>query len=141
MYWQNNELIKQILIMVKYHWVCWSVWAEVVESVCCVWFWSSDTCYILSFAIIMLNTSLHNPNVKDKTTLERFISMNRGINNGQDLPNDLLTVSSQSQSALAGHMMLLSSEIPEQAWARCSYVLLLWSQCYILYNGIKINKC
>ncbi|KAI1886673.1 hypothetical protein AGOR_G00198220 [Albula goreensis] len=54
-------------------------------------FQSTDTCYILSFAIIMLNTSLHNPNVKDKTTLERFISMNRGINNGGDLPGDLLT--------------------------------------------------
>uniref|UniRef100_A0A8C1L0Q2 Cytohesin 4b n=1 Tax=Cyprinus carpio TaxID=7962 RepID=A0A8C1L0Q2_CYPCA len=54
-------------------------------------FQSTDTCYILSFAIIMLNTSLHNPNVKDKTSLERFISMNRGINNGQDLPNELLT--------------------------------------------------
>ncbi|XP_013890150.1 cytohesin-4 [Austrofundulus limnaeus] len=39
----------------------------------------------------MLNTSLHNPNVKDKTTLERFISMNRGINNGEDLPNELLS--------------------------------------------------
>lgn len=38
----------------------------------------------------MLNTSLHNPNVKDKTTLERFISMNRGINNGGDLPSELL---------------------------------------------------
>ncbi|XP_051562678.1 cytohesin 4b isoform X2 [Myxocyprinus asiaticus] len=54
-------------------------------------FQSTDTCYILSFAIIMLNTSLHNPNVKDKTTLERFISMNRGINNGDNLPDDLLT--------------------------------------------------
>ncbi|KAK1798842.1 hypothetical protein P4O66_007127, partial [Electrophorus voltai] len=54
-------------------------------------FQSTDTCYILSFAIIMLNTSLHNPNVKDKTTQERFISMNRGINNGEDLPNELLT--------------------------------------------------
>lgn len=40
----------------------------------------------------MLNTSLHNPSVKDKTTLERFISMNRGINNGGDLPNELLSV-------------------------------------------------
>uniref|UniRef100_A0A667ZCU0 Cytohesin 4a n=1 Tax=Myripristis murdjan TaxID=586833 RepID=A0A667ZCU0_9TELE len=53
-------------------------------------FQSTDTCYILSFAIIMLNTSLHNPNVKDKPNLERFISMNRGINNGQDLPRELL---------------------------------------------------
>ncbi|XP_058496677.1 cytohesin 4b [Solea solea] len=54
-------------------------------------FQSTDTCYILSFAIIMLNTSLHNPNVKDKTTLERFYSMNRGINNGEDLPDELLS--------------------------------------------------
>ena len=25
-----------------------------------------DTCYVLSFSVIMLNTSLHNPSVKDK---------------------------------------------------------------------------
>ncbi|XP_071398464.1 cytohesin-2 isoform X1 [Centroberyx affinis] len=54
-------------------------------------FQSTDTCYILSFAIIMLNTSLHNPNVKDKPSLQRFVSMNRGINNGKDLPIELLT--------------------------------------------------
>ncbi|TRY94369.1 hypothetical protein DNTS_006262 [Danionella cerebrum] len=53
-------------------------------------FQSTDTCYILSFAIIMLNTSLHNPNVKDKPAVERFISMNRGINGGGDLPEELL---------------------------------------------------
>ncbi|XP_022054139.1 cytohesin-4-like [Acanthochromis polyacanthus] len=54
-------------------------------------FQSTDTCYILSFAIIMLNTSLHNPNVKDKPSLQRFVSMNRAINNGEDLPTELLT--------------------------------------------------
>lgn len=53
---------------------------------------SADTCYVLSFAIIMLNTSLHNPNVRDKPGLDRFISMNRGINEGGDLPEDLLRV-------------------------------------------------
>lgn len=53
---------------------------------------SADTCYVLSFAIIMLNTSLHNPNVKDKPTAERFIAMNRGINDGGDLPEELLQV-------------------------------------------------
>ncbi|TSK87577.1 Cytohesin-3 [Bagarius yarrelli] len=53
-------------------------------------FQSTDTCYVLSFAIIMLNTSLHNPNVRDKPAVERFISMNRGINEGGDLPEDLL---------------------------------------------------
>ncbi|XP_078450359.1 cytohesin-1 isoform X1 [Lampetra fluviatilis] len=53
-------------------------------------FQSTDTCYVLSFAIIMLNTSLHNPNVRDKPTTERFILMNRGINDGGDLPEELL---------------------------------------------------
>ena len=64
------------------------------------WFSLLDTCYVLSFAIIMLNTSLHNPNVKDKPTVERFIAMNRGINDGGDLPEELLRVSS---ALLQGH--------------------------------------
>ncbi|CAK8694945.1 cytohesin-1-like [Clavelina lepadiformis] len=55
-------------------------------------FSNPDTCYVLSFAIIMLNTSLHNPSVKDKPSVERFIAMNRGINDGKDLPNQLLTM-------------------------------------------------
>lgn len=53
-------------------------------------FESADTCYVLSFSVIMLNTSLHNPNVKEKPDLERFISMNKGINEGGDLPRELL---------------------------------------------------
>jgi cytohesin len=44
----------------------------------------------------MLNTSLHNPSVKDKPTIERFIMTNRGINDGGDLPEELLTVSQSS---------------------------------------------
>lgn len=53
-------------------------------------FKNPDTCFVLSFAIIMLNTSLHNPAVKDKQTIEQFIAMNRGIDNGDDLPRELL---------------------------------------------------
>lgn len=53
-------------------------------------FTNSDTCYVLSFAVIMLNTSLHNPSVKDKPTVDQFVSMNRGINDGGDLPRELL---------------------------------------------------
>ncbi|KAF7204100.1 cytohesin-1b isoform X3 [Nothobranchius furzeri] len=53
-------------------------------------FQSTDTCYVLSFAVIMLNTSLHNPNVKDKPSVQRFTAMNKGINDGGDLPEDLL---------------------------------------------------
>uniref|UniRef100_T1G2F2 Uncharacterized protein n=1 Tax=Helobdella robusta TaxID=6412 RepID=T1G2F2_HELRO len=50
----------------------------------------TDTCFVLSFSIIMLNTSLHNPSVKEKMTVDRFITMNRGIDNGKDLPQELL---------------------------------------------------
>ena len=57
----------------------------------------AQTCYVLSFAIIMLNTSLHNPNVRDKPGVDRFISMNRGINDGGDLPEELLRVRPRSR--------------------------------------------
>lgn len=57
----------------------------------------TDTCYVLSFAVIMLNTSLHNPNVKDKPSVQRFTAMNRGINDGGDLPEELLRVGKLKQ--------------------------------------------
>ncbi|UYV77460.1 CYTH1 [Cordylochernes scorpioides] len=53
-------------------------------------FCNNDTCYVLSFAIIMLNTSLHNPGVKERLSIDKFIAMNRGINEGGDLPQELL---------------------------------------------------
>ena len=63
---------------------------------------SIDTVYVLAFSVIMLHTSLHNPSVKDKPTVERFISMNRGIDNGKDLPPELLTVRKQLLSCFSG---------------------------------------
>ncbi|UYV77458.1 CYTH1 [Cordylochernes scorpioides] len=53
-------------------------------------FCNNDTCYVLSFAIIMLNTSLHNPGVKERLSIDKFIAMNKGINDGGDLPQELL---------------------------------------------------
>lgn len=38
----------------------------------------------------MLNTDLHNPQVKKKMALQDFIRNNRGINNGKDLPKSML---------------------------------------------------
>ena len=49
-----------------------------------------DTCYILCFSIIMLNTMLHNPNVRTRPNVEGFVSQNRGINSGKDLPRPML---------------------------------------------------
>jgi brefeldin A-inhibited guanine nucleotide-exchange protein len=54
---------------------------------------SADTCFILAFAVIMLQTDLHSPNIKPekKMTQEAFLNMNRGISvDGGDLPSDFL---------------------------------------------------
>lgn len=50
-------------------------------------FHGDDTVYILSFAIIMLNTDLHSPNIKPsrKMKLEDFVKNLRGIDAGFDI--------------------------------------------------------
>jgi len=56
-------------------------------------FQSADTAFILAFSVIMLQTDLHNPNIKPekKMTVEMFIRNNKGISvDGGDLPDDLL---------------------------------------------------
>jgi len=55
-------------------------------------FANADTTYVLSFSIIMLNTDAHSDQIKqeNKMTKQQFISMNRGINDGQDLPSEYL---------------------------------------------------
>jgi len=52
---------------------------------------SSDTIFILSYSIIMLNTDLHSAKVAKKMTAAEFIRNNRGIDNGKDMPGFFLT--------------------------------------------------
>ena len=52
---------------------------------------NADTAYVLSFSVIMLNTDAHNPQVKNKMTLEGFLRNNRGIDDGADVPAEHLT--------------------------------------------------
>ena len=54
---------------------------------------TADVAFILAFSIIMLNTDLHNPAIKEerRMTKDGFIRNNRGICDGQDLPKELLT--------------------------------------------------
>ena len=54
---------------------------------------SADTAFILAFAVIMLQTDLHNPNIKPekKMTEESFVNMNKGISvDGGNLPTEFL---------------------------------------------------
>ena len=50
----------------------------------------ADAAYVLSYSIIMLNTDQHNPQVKNKMTLEQFVRNNRGTNGGADFPRAVL---------------------------------------------------
>ena len=54
---------------------------------------SADVAFILAFSIIMLNTDLHNPAIKEerRMTKEGFLRNNRGICDGQDLPAEFLS--------------------------------------------------
>jgi brefeldin A-inhibited guanine nucleotide-exchange protein len=63
-------------------------WNDNKDSFSC-----ADTAMILSYSTIMLNTDLHNPQVKAKQrmTKQQFISNNRGIDNGKDVQASLLT--------------------------------------------------
>ena len=52
---------------------------------------SVDATYVLAFSTIMLNTDLHNPmNKHPRMTSEQFVANNRGINDGEDVPVDML---------------------------------------------------
>jgi len=53
---------------------------------------TADTAFILGFSVIMLNTDLHNPAIKEerRMTKEGFRRNNRGICDGKDLPDEFL---------------------------------------------------
>jgi brefeldin A-inhibited guanine nucleotide-exchange protein len=53
---------------------------------------TADAAFILAFSIIMLNTDLHNPAIKEerRMTKEGFVRNNSGICNGENLPEELL---------------------------------------------------
>ncbi|KAI8852805.1 hypothetical protein BC829DRAFT_440418 [Chytridium lagenaria] len=53
-------------------------------------FSSADTAYVLAYSTIMLNTDQHNAQVKKRMTKAEFLKNNRGIDEGKDLPAELL---------------------------------------------------
>lgn len=53
-------------------------------------FANAETAYVLAYSVIMLNTDLHSPHVKRRMNLDDFIKNNRGIDDGQDIPREIL---------------------------------------------------
>ncbi|ESN90479.1 hypothetical protein HELRODRAFT_166150 [Helobdella robusta] len=64
------------------------------SNVCLVsQFKSADTVFLLAFAIIMLNTDLHNPNIKPKKKMkmEEFVKNLEGVDGGNNIDRNFLT--------------------------------------------------
>lgn len=53
---------------------------------------TADAAFILAFSVIMLNTDLHNPAIKEERRMTKagFLRNNSGICDGQDLPDEFL---------------------------------------------------
>jgi brefeldin A-inhibited guanine nucleotide-exchange protein len=71
-------------------------------------FANADTAYVLAYSVIMLNTDQHSAKLRGKRmTAEDFIKNNKGINNGQDLPQEYLT---GIYEEIASNEIVLASE-------------------------------
>lgn len=71
-------------------------------------FANADTAYILAYSVILLNTDQHSTKMKGRRmTLEDFIKNNRGINDGQDLPQEYLAT---IYDEIAANEIVLKSE-------------------------------
>ena len=53
-------------------------------------FTNADCAYVLAYSVIMLNTDLHNPQIKKRMTKAEFLKNNRGINDSKNLPDEYL---------------------------------------------------
>lgn len=60
-------------------------------STICEPFENVDAAYILAYSIVMLNVDQHKPGIKNRMNEADFIRNNREINNGKDLPQELLS--------------------------------------------------
>ncbi|CAD8047195.1 unnamed protein product [Paramecium sonneborni] len=59
-------------------------------------FKSSSSIYTFTYLLVMLQTDLHNPKVVEKMKLTDFIKLARQINDGEDLPQEYLTITYHS---------------------------------------------
>lgn len=53
-------------------------------------FSNADTAYVLAYSVVMLNTDQHSPQIKNRMTVDGFVANNSGIDDGGDIPRDLL---------------------------------------------------
>jgi Sec7-like guanine-nucleotide exchange factor len=56
-------------------------------------FKNASTVYVMAFSAIMLNTDAHNPAIRkqNKMTKKQFFTSNRGMNDGENFPEEYLS--------------------------------------------------
>ncbi|KAF1766359.1 hypothetical protein GCK72_006316 [Caenorhabditis remanei] len=89
-------------------------------------FASASAAYVLAYSIILLTTDLHNKTIKNKITKEGYFSMNRGVNDGANFPEELLVsifndISKNEIKMKAGATALLRSRVTPGQGALATY--------------------
>ena len=105
-------------------------------------FQNADSCYVVGFSIILLNTTLHNPNVKSdqRQTEERFIELNEAIE-GQSIPRETLSgyyrtpVSKFFDSKMFGQFLWTLHVLLEN-----KYQKLVFSNLFVFTLVSQVNK-
>lgn len=57
------------------------------------WHVGVDAIYAIAFSILLLHTDAHNKNVRHKMNKDTFIAHTKLIDEGEDIPNEILDVS------------------------------------------------
>lgn len=84
-------------------------------------FSNADVAYILAYSVVMLNTDQHSPQVKVRMTVDDFIKNNRGIDNNQDVPHEILNQifndihNNEIKLLSEQHLALLAGGVGEQS--------------------------
>ncbi|KAI8049867.1 hypothetical protein BDF22DRAFT_745740 [Syncephalis plumigaleata] len=68
---------------------------------------TQDAVYVLAFSIILLNTDLHNPQIKNRMQIEDYMRNLRGVNGGKDFDVDFLT---SIYNTIRDHEILMPEE-------------------------------
>lgn len=98
-------------------------------------FANADTAYVLAYSVIMLNTDQHSKNVKNRMTTDDFLKNNSGIDNEQNLPDEMLIeifdeiVKDEIKLQSEQHAALLSGDLaPSQP------------QGFAIFSGRDVNR-
>lgn len=107
----------------------------------------TEAAYVLAYSVILLNTDAHNPQIKRRMTKADFLKNNTKINDGGDLPDELL---SQIYDDIVGNEIRMKDEVeagltitptgPGLANAIASVGRDLQKEAYVMQSNGMANK-